>query len=73
MGVHLLDEHGARELAHRRRYGLLDYLAMASLPNALAGTGSATFNVLRLLGDALGAIAPNDGMRLAGVEQHHRA
>ncbi|SFP79831.1 Major Facilitator Superfamily protein [Variovorax sp. PDC80] len=39
-------------------YGLLDYLAMASLPNALAGTGSAAFNVLRLLGDALGAIVP---------------
>jgi MFS family permease len=39
-------------------YGLVDYLAMTALPDHQTGVASGVFNLVRLMGDALGAIVP---------------
>jgi len=39
-------------------YGLVDYLALTALPPHRSGVASGAFNLVRLAGDALGAIIP---------------
>jgi hypothetical protein len=39
-------------------YGLVDYLALTALPPQQSGIASGAFNLVRLMGDALGAIVP---------------
>ncbi len=39
-------------------YGLLDYVALSAVPTPQSGMAAGTFNVVRLIGDALGALIP---------------
>src|SRR5690606_11871714 len=39
-------------------YGLVDYMALTAFPPHRSGVASGTFNLVRLAGDALGAIIP---------------
>ena len=39
-------------------YGLVDYLALTAVPPGQSGAASGAFNVVRLVGDALGSIVP---------------